>query len=188
MLKRVVFLLLVILTGCSNPPPPKETTKAVTKHKTIAAKPAPGNWIINSFPAKNGESEGRKYVKFEGEGNFSDSTQGKKALFVEFFVDKKNAGIFLHKLKKNNHAEKFNEPVQVRIADSSGRELRMTSSRPWNSAGGIMIESNNNDYSQLRIFLLQSTGSVMLEVQDAQKTTYQFSMNLDGFSDNFSKL
>ena len=64
----------------------------------------------------------------------------------------------------------------------------MTSSRSWNSSGGIMIEGNNNDYSQFRIFILQSKGVMTVEIKDAGSKTYNFSFNSDGFSDSFSKI
>jgi hypothetical protein len=64
----------------------------------------------------------------------------------------------------------------------------MTSTRRWNSSGGIMIERNNNDYSQLRIFLLQNTGIVTVEIRESDSDVYYFGLNLTGFSDAFSKL
>jgi hypothetical protein len=188
MLKKTIFFSLIILVGCSNPPPAKEIVKPVTKHKTAAIPKVTSHWSVNSFPPKEGETEGKKYVKLVTEGSFSDSTQGKKHLYTEVIVNKNNAGIFLRKLKKSSPAEKFNDPVHITLTDSSGSHLNMTSSRPWNKSGGIMIEGNNNDYSQFRIFLLQHTGNVMVEVSDSRKNIFQFSMNIDDFGENFSKL
>lgn len=191
-LKNVIFLFIAILSACSNPAAPKEnvvkTDDSHKKAKAAAPKSEPSYWKVNSFTAKEGETEGRKYVKFATEGNFSDSIETNRYLYAEVYVDKKNAGIFLHKLKKSSPAEKFNDPVQIKMTSSSGSEIQMTSSRRWNSSGGILIENNNNDYSQLRIFLLQNTGTVMVDVEDSQANKYHFSMFLNGFSDSFSKL
>lgn len=191
MLKRSIFLFLVILSGCGNPPEPKDKSVISDinrKPKVSKVKPEASFWTIKSFSAKEGETEGKKYVKFVSEGNYSDTTQTGKYLFAEVYVDKKNAGIFLHKLKKSNAAEKFSEPVQIIMTNASGTELQMTSSRRWNSSGGILIENNNNDYSQLRIFLLQNTGTVNVVVNDSKSSTYNFTMNLSGFSESFGKL
>ncbi len=191
MLKRVLFLFLIILAGCGSPPAPKEkAVKSVShaKRKASTVTPEANYWTIDSFAPKEGQTEGRKYVSFTTDGNFSDSTRTNEYLFAEVLVDKTHAGIFLHKLKKSNPMEKCSEPVQIKMTNSAGVELQMTSNRRWNSSGGILIERNNNDYSQFRIFLLQSTGTVAVEIRDSGSNLYNFSMNTGGFSDSFSKL
>jgi hypothetical protein len=190
MLKRVLILFLILLAGCGNPPAPKEkAVRSVSRVKKTPAATAKENpWTINSFAPKEGKTEGKKYVKFAAEGNFSDSTQTGGYLYAEVLFDKIDAGIFLHKLKKSGPVEKFNEPTHIKMTNSAGTELQMTSTRRWNSSGGIKIERNNNDYSQFRIFLLQSSGSVAVEISDSGGNVYSFSMNTDGFSDSFGKL
>jgi hypothetical protein len=191
MSKISIFLILIILAGCSNPPAPKEKavkTDSHVKHKASIVKPVANYWTIKSFAPKEGEREGRKYVRFVTEGNFSDTIQTNRFLYAEVFVDKQNGGIFLHELKKSSPTEKFIGPVQIKMTNSSGQELHMTSSRSWNSSGGILIERNNNDYSQFRIFLLQSTGNVMVEVRDSGSKIYHFSINTSGLNDSFSKI
>jgi hypothetical protein len=190
MFTRLIFLILVILTGCSNPPAPKETNvrTAPVKSKSSTVKPAANPWTTSSYAPKEGETEGKKFVRFVTEGNFSDSIQNNSLLYAELIVTKENAGIFLRELKKSSPAEKFSEPVQIKMTDASGQELQMNSSRRWNSSGGILIERNNNDYSQFRIFLMQSKGTVMIEIKDSGTKIYHFSINSDGFSDSFTRL
>lgn len=191
MLKRFIFLFLVILASCSNPPAPEKktvTNDAPAKPRPAIVKPAANPWAISSFAPKEGEAEGRKFVRFITEGNYSDSTQTNSGLYAEVLVDKQNAGIFLHRLRKSSPVETFKDPVQIKMTNSSGQELHMTSTRSWNKTGGILIERNNNDYSQFRIFLLQNTGAVTVEIKDAGTKIYKFSINTDGFSDSFTKL
>jgi len=64
----------------------------------------------------------------------------------------------------------------------------MTSSRGWNKSGGILIERNNNDYSQFRIFLLQSDGVINVEIRDDSSRVYHFDINATGFIDAFSQI
>jgi hypothetical protein len=190
MLKRGIFLFVVILAGCSNPTARKEinaSTSAV-KSRALTAKPAANPWTISSFAPKEGETEGTKFIKFVTEGDFSDSTQNNNHLYADIIVNMSSAGIFLHERQKSSSAEKFSEPVHIKMTNSSGNELQMTSSRSWNSSGGILIEKNNNDYSQFRIFLLQSTGIVAVEIKDSGSKVYHFSINTNGLNDSFSKI
>jgi len=186
-----LFLFLVIITGCNNSPAPKETnvsTEVAVKPAAPAPRPAASPWSTGSFPMKEGETEARKFVKCSAEGVFTDSTHTNSYLYAEMLIDKIHAGIFLRKLRKTNPQEKLSEPVQIKMTSASGAELNMTSTRRWNSSGGIMIERNNNDYSQLRIFLLQNTGIVTVEIRESDADVYYFGLNLDGFSDAFNKL
>jgi hypothetical protein len=190
MFKRVMYLLLVIFASCSNPPPPggKIKTESHSKQKVSAVKPEASLWTISSFAPRQSGTEGRKYVRYAADGNFSDTTQANHYLYAEVLIDKQNAGIFLHKLKKSNPVEKFTGHVQLKMTNSSGQELQMTSTRSWNSSGGILIERNNSDYSQFRIFLLQNKGTILVEVKDSGTTNYHFSINADSFRDSFTKL
>jgi len=191
MLKRAIFLFLLILAGCSNPSASKKinaATSSPVKSKAPSIKTAVNPWTISSFAPKEGETEGRKFVRFASVGDFSNATQNNSYLYAELIVNKESAGILLHEQKKSSPVEKFSEPVQIKMTNSSGQELQMISSRRWNSSGGILIEKNNNDYSQFRIFLLQNKGIVTIEIKDSGAKVYHFSINADGFSDSFNKL
>jgi hypothetical protein len=191
MLKRSIFLFLVVFAGCNNPSVPKEIntrTSSPAKSKNFTIKTAANLWTISSFAPKEGEKEGRKFVKFIADGDFSDLTQNNSYLYAEVIVNKESAGILLHELKKSSPTEMFSEPVQIKMTNSSGQELYMISARRWNSSGGILIEKNNNDYSQFRIFLLQNKGKVTIKIKDSGAKIYHFSIDADGFSDSFTRL
>jgi hypothetical protein len=189
MLKRLVFLTMLIITGCSNPPAPKDVNlkpAAPSKSKPVS-KPA-NLWTTGSFASKDGDSEGKKFVTISSEGDFSDSLKSNNKLFAEVLVKKTNAGIFLHELKKTNAAVKFSDPVQIKMTNSEGTEILMNSTRGWNSSGGIMIEGNSGDYMQFRVFMLQSKGSIPVEIKGSGTKIYHFTINADGFIDSFTKL
>jgi len=191
MLNRCLFILLVAFAGCSNPPAPVETNvkpASRAKSRVSSVKPAANPWTTGSYAPKEGEKEGRKYVRFVTEGIFSDSTTTNNFLYAEVIVNTANAGILLRELKKSNPTEKFSDPVSIKMTNPSGEELQMTSSRSWNGSGGIMIERNTNDYSRFRIFLLQSKGTIIVEIKDSGAKIYNFSINSDGFSDSFTSL
>jgi hypothetical protein len=191
-LKKVLFLLLfVFIAGCNNKPSPSEKsskTDSSSKYKEITTKLAVNPWTLNSFAPKQGGSSERKYVRYVTDGNFSKNDRTNGYLYAELLIDKLKAGIFLHESQKSNPVEKFNGPARITMKNSEGRELQLTSSRGWNKSGGILIESNNNDYSQFRIFMLQSTGIINVEITDATSKEYHFKINADGFSAVFSKI
>ena len=190
MINKFLFPLLLILVCCSSPNPPASPVKhkSHSKHKSAASTPVKNPWNVMTYPGKQGEQSARKYVKLETDGSFSNSTVSNNYLNADIIVDKVNAGILLHKSKKSNPSEKFTGPVQIKMKNSAGNELEMTSSRGWNKSGGILIEQNNNDYSRFRIFMLQSEGLINVEIRDDSSSVYQFDINGAGFSDAFSQI
>lgn len=183
----VLFLFLI---SCSSPSPPANTVKpkSHSKNKSAAARPLPSSWSIMKYPGAHGDQAARKYVKCETDGKFSNSTVSNEYLNAVIIVDKINAGILLHQSKKSNPARKFAGLVHIKMKNPAGNELDITSSRAWNKSGGILIERNNNDYSQFRIFMLQSDGVINVEVRDDSSSVYHFEINAFGFSDAFSQI
>jgi len=190
MIKKILFPLFLLLVSCTGPNPQIKAvkTKPHSKHKSVASKPSPGPWSVMTYSDAQGKPTTRKYVKLETDGNFSNSTLSNDYLNAVIIVDKVNAGILLHQHKKSNPAEKFPGLVQIKMKNSAGNELEMTSSRGWNKSGGILIERNNNDYSQFRIFLLQSEGVINVEIHDDSSSIYRFDINAIGFSNAFGQI
>jgi len=191
MLKKILPpLFFLFMFSCNTPTPPVNTvkTKAPVKHKTIASKPAPGYWNVMTYPVADSSQAVKKYVKTEADGSFTNSTSANNYLDAVFIVDKANAGILLHLYKKTNPAAKLTGSVNIKMKDSAGNMLEITSSRGWNKSGGISIERNNNDYSRLRIFLLQSQGVINVAIRDDASSVYNFDINMSGFGDAFGKI
>ena len=190
MIKKILFPLFLFMVSCNAPNPPANDIKPkpIAKPKAVAPKPMPGPWIVKTYVDSNGEPTGRKYVRLDADGTFSNSTVSDKYLHAVFLVNKENAGKLLHPLKKSNSVEKFTGPARIKMKNSSGKELEMTSSRGWNKSGGILIEQNNNDYSQFRIYILQSEGLINVEIRGDSSSVYHFDINATGFGDALSQL
>ncbi len=190
MINKILPALLLLLVSCSSPNPPANTAKpkSHSKIKSASPKPLQSSWTVMTYPGRQGDLTERKYIKSETDGSFSTTTASNNYLNADIIVDKVNAGILLHKSKKSNPAEKFAGMVHIKMKNSAGNELDLTSSRGWNKSGGIMIERNNNDYSQFRIFMLQSDGVINIEIRDDSASVYQFDINAAGFSDAFSQI
>jgi hypothetical protein len=190
MINKILIPLCLLLVSCSSPNPPANPVKpkAHSNHKPAVAKPSANPWKVMSYPGKQDEKEARKFVKIETDGSFSNSSVTNQYLNADIIVDKVNAGILLHQSKKTNPAQKFTGPVYIKMKNPAGSELELTSSRAWNKSGGILIERNNNDYSQFRIFMLQSDGVINVEIRDDSSSVYNFDINAIGFSDAFSQI
>ncbi len=191
LVKKILLPLLIFFAGCTNSPAPQETatkTDSHVKHKKIAARAMVNPWTVNTYATKSGESAKRKYVRFDTEGNFSNADIPNGYLYAVIYVDKVNAGIFLHESGKTSPAAKFSGPVTISMTNSAGDVLKMTSTRGWNKSMGILIERNNSDYSQFRIFLLQASGVINVEIQDNDSSVFHFDINADGFGKAFSQI
>jgi hypothetical protein len=191
LMKKILLPLLIFFAGCTNSPVPQNTaTKADShvKNKKTAPRTMVNPWTVNTYAAKSGESAKRKYVRFDADGNFSNAELSKGYLYAVIYVDKVNAGIFLHESGKTSPAKKFSGPVRITMTNSAGEVLKMTSTRGWNKSMGILIERNNSDYSQFRIFLLQASGVINVEIQDNDSSVYHFDINADGFGKAFSHI
>jgi hypothetical protein len=190
MIKKILFPLFLFFISCSSPTPPANPVKpkSASKHKSVVPKPTTGPWKVLTYPGALNEQTARKYVKLEADGKYSNTTVTDDYLNADIIIDKVNAGILLHKSKKSSPSEKFAGPVRITMKNSAGNQLELTSSRGWNKSGGILIERNNNDYSQFRIFMLQSEGEINVEIRDDTESLYHFVFNASGFGDAFSQI
>jgi hypothetical protein len=191
-LKKILLLFVImVLAACNHKPAQPEKAAGPDLHskaRSSATRSVPSPWIVKSYAPKPGETEGKKFVRYSSEGNFRNAAGAKGALYAEIIFDKLKAGIFLHETQKSAPARKFSSEVRITLKTSDGKVLEMTSSRIWSESGGIMIEKNNNDYSQFRIFMLQNAGTVAVEVKDSESNVYNFNITAEGFSSSFGSI
>jgi hypothetical protein len=190
MLKRFIFPLLLLMISCNAPNPPANTAKPKShaKPKAVAPKPAPNPWVVKNYTDASGQSTERKYARLDTEGTFTSSSVTSGHLFVTIMLNKENAGILLRQSGKSNPVEKATGVVRIKLRNQAGKEVELSSSRGWNKSGGILIEQNNNDYSQFRIFMLQSEGAVSAEIRDESSSAYYFDISATGFGDSLNQL
>jgi hypothetical protein len=190
MFKKILFPLFIFLVSCNTSQPPADTVKAKapSKPKPEVSKPAPSPWEIRNYIDADGQPKTSKYGRYDTDGTFSNSTVSNKYMHAVIVLNKDNAGILLNLHKKSNPTEKFTGLVKIRLKNSIGEELEITSSRRWNKSGGILIEQKNNDYSQFRIFMLQSEGLVNVDILNDSSSVYRFAINAYGFSDALSQI
>lgn len=189
-LVRAVFILLLIFTACSSPEPPSGNVKpkVASRPKAVTPKTVPSPWVVKNYVDAGGTASARKYARFDTDGTFSDSTSTNGYMHSVILLNKENAGILLSLNNKTTPAKKFSGQVTIKLKNSAGRELEMISSRGWNKSGGILIEQKNNDYSQFRIFMLQSEGIVNVDIRDGSSSAYKFNMVATGFGESLSQL
>jgi len=190
MIKKILIPILLLAVSCHSPEPSASTAKpkAPSKPKSVAPKPAANPWVVKNYTKAGGESTERKYARFDTEGTFSaqDGSNGK--VYVTFMLNKENAGILLYKSSKSNPLEKSTGTVIIKMKNTKGEEIELTSSRGWNKTGGILIEQNNNDYSRFRIFMLQNEGTVNVEIRDESAAVYNFNIIATGFGDSLGQI
>ena len=190
MIRKILIPLFLILIGCSSPEPPSSTVKTISpaKPKPEASKPAPNPWAVKNYVDSDGNPSERKYGRYDADGTFSDPSASEGYLHAVILLNKENAGILLSKHKRSNPAQKFNDPVTIKMKNTAGNELELISNRGLNKSGGILIEQNNNDYSQFRIFMLKSEGMVDVTITGDSSSVYLFTINAAGFGDALSQL
>ncbi len=190
MIKKCIIPLLLFLISCNSPTPPVENVRSRPEKKSspVAAKPAPNPWAVRNYIDSDGNPSERKYGRYDADGTFSDPSASEGYLHAVILLNKENAGILLSKHKRSNPAEKFADPVTIKMKNTAGNELELISNRGWNKSGGILIEQNNNDYSQFRIFMLKSEGMVDVTITGDSSSVYLFAISAAGFGDALSQL
>ena len=107
-------------------------------------------------------------------------------MYVEFLVDKKKSGIFLHKRDTSSLAERSIGTVTIRMKNSNGKILDIYTTDSWTNSEGIAIW--DKDYFKLKKFLKRSVGKIRVVIRDEYSSSYNFTIDATGFTREFSLL
>ena len=143
-------------------------------------------WKIDYYIDEFGDKTGKYFVETEVTGTFSNSYVSNEILYVEFVVDKKKSGIFLHERDTSSSAEKFIGTVTIRMKNSNGKILNIFTTDSWTNSEGIAIW--DKDYYKIKNFLKRSVGEIRVVIQDEYSSHYNFTIDATGFTKEFSLL
>lgn len=156
--------------------------------KAEAAKKAWANraWKLSTFTDEFGDPTDSKFIYTDAEGTFSNSAVSNRKLYVSIKVTTGAIGIFLHERQWSSPAETFIGGGKVLFKNSKGEVLRVPAGSKWNQSGGMKIDSGY--LYDVREFLKTSVGNVKVVVQDDYSSVYNFSINANGYTSEFSRL
>jgi hypothetical protein len=151
-------------------------------------------WKSGMFADQFGDPTGEYYIKTEIEGVFKNSATSGSPLYVEVLLKKDAAGIFLHEYDRSRPAEKLIGGAQIQMKNLANQRLIINTSSDWNQSGGILIDDYIGEYAQIydfskfRSLIQKSEGLIKVVIFDDYSSVYSFSINADGFTEEFKKL
>lgn len=152
-------------------------------------------WKAGYFTDEYGEATKQKFIKTTVVGNFSNSATSNAYLLAEVLIEKSAAGIFLHEYKDQSAPQKFIGTARIKMKNSEGKELQIFSSSSWNQSGGILIKNftmvrgaESYDFSNFRNFIKKSAGEIKVVIYDSYSSSYRFSIDSKGFSEEVDQL
>lgn len=161
---------------------------------TAAAEKAYRNrpWKKSYYVDEFGDETGVNNIRTKVTGTFSNSAVSGEILYVDIYVDKNSAGIFLHERSRSSPAEKFIGDGTIRMKNSNSETLTIYSYSEWSSSGGLLIRNKiwpeKYDYSKLISFLKRSVGEIRVVIRDKYSSRYNFTIDATGFTKEFSLL
>lgn len=148
------------------------------------------HWNKKTFVDSFGDPTEENYIETRVEGVFSNSATRNSYLFVEFLFTKKNAGLFLYEYDKNSSPASFIGKATIMLKNSSDETLFVFTDKKWGQIGGVKIERNQygKGFGDLRDFILNSSGDIRVVVKDEYSSQYNFTINTQGFKEEFELL
>lgn len=153
------------------------------------------SWRLENFKDEYGDPTNKKYVSTLIRGTFSNSVTADADLWVTLLVTKESAGILLHEYDLSRPAEKFSNVARIKLKNSTGKELQLSSGHSWNQRGGILIQNftmvkgaESYDFSNFKNFLMKADGKIKCIIYDTYSSAYRFDIDVTGFQDVFNKL
>jgi len=151
-------------------------------------------WHKGYYVDDFGDPTNNSFIKTTTEGIFSNSAVSNEYLYVEIYIDKNSAGIFLHEYSSSNPAEYFIDGEgEMKLKNRAGNILTITSFGKWNNSGGLSINNYSyynapTDHTKLVNFLKRSIGEIKVSIKDSYSSTYFFVIDATGFTDGYNNL
>ncbi len=151
-------------------------------------------WHRYFYVDEFGDPTNKPFIKTTTEGTFSNSAVRNEYLYVEIFVDKNSAGLFLHEYERDRPAEYFiGGKGEMRLKNQVGNILIIRGFSKWNNSGGLSISSYSygnepSDRAKLFGFLKRSSSEIKVSVNDGYSSTYSFIINTTGFTEAYNSL
>jgi hypothetical protein len=131
------------------------------------------------------------------DGTFSNSATAGDYLFAEVVFTKDAVGIFLHEYEKSAPMIGIIGEAKIMLKNSNNEVLKLTTENKWNDSGGISISDfhyegiaalNEYDYTNLKKFIKKSTGEIKVVINDEYSSSYKFTIQTTGFTEEYSLL
>lgn len=192
-----LYVMLVAIISCASPASEKAYEQLKAKNdsieKAIAVRLAEENkpWKLNTFVDDFGDKTGKKFIETKTEGLFSNSATSGSPLYVKIILEKAAAGIFLYEYSADNPAVKFIGTGTIKLKNSIGETLTLTSTSEWNQRGGIALHNDSYEgypVAKLREFIKKSAGEIKVVIKDEYSSIYSFSIDVTGFTEEYEKL
>ncbi len=187
-LLSLIVSSILILTNCSSGSKDNNGTSEIfdTRDSINTIK-----WHKEFYVDDFGDTTNEAFIKTTTVGTFSNPRDSNEYLYVEIFVDKNSAGLFLHEYKEDAPAETFlwGSEMKMIFKNQAGEILRITNFSEWNNEGGIAI-NKSSDRSNFNRFLKRGEGKikVVVEVMFMDRSTYNFTIDATGFTKAYASL
>jgi hypothetical protein len=195
MKQLLIFSLFIgLVISCNQPQESKIDSNLIDSiNKADSIKLAFENrpWRTDTFVDDFGDKTGNIYIYTKVLGTFSNSATSNSAVFVKIIITKNIAGLFLHQYSPDNPAEKFIGQGKISMKNQAGTLKGISSIGEWNKQGGLLIENTAgfwNYYSDLVNFIKASEGEIKFVVVDSYSSKFNFSINANGFVEEYKKL
>lgn len=183
-----IIILAIVLSNIENKN--KITNQITSTNNDVVTPPTVIEkkiyWTLSSFVDDFGDDTKNKFIETTTEGTFSNSATMNSFLGVRILFTKKNIGLFMHEYNYGRSPESFIGDGSIMMKNSDGVVVKGYTGNKWNNGGGIAI--NGNSYTRIKNFLMKSKGEIKVNVKDDYSSTYDFTINADGFAEKFKEL
>ena len=148
-------------------------------------------WKISYLSDEFGYSTNEKCIVTQSDGLFSNSATSNSYLFAQIIITKIRTGILLHEYNRSKPPAKFIDSRWQKgtllMRNSDGRTLKLpVVDSNWGHSGGLRF--GGTLHPEIVKFFKASDGSIEIYIKDNFSSEYRFSINVLGFTDEYSLL